>query len=119
LTGLSTRAGFYDQVGTLLGARNRQDDRYLAVVVASIDSFSLLTSMRGGARADQARVILAQCVRDIVRRGALIAHPGDAEFFIADLFTSADATPFSGRLQHALVNAAAGLTASIGVVTTP
>ncbi|MET0704606.1 MAG: GGDEF domain-containing protein [Mycobacterium sp.] len=118
LTGLPTREGFYDRVSTLLGARNRQDDRHLVIVVASMDSFSLLTSDRGGAAADQARVTLAQCVRDTVRRGALIAHPGDAEFFIADLFTGVDPTPLCGRLQHAVRNAS-GLTVSIGVVVTP
>jgi GGDEF domain-containing protein len=119
LTGLPTREGFYDQIGTLLGARSRGDDRYLVVVVVSIDSFSLLTSVRGRAGADQARVTVAQCVRETVRRGALVSHPGDAEFFIADLFTNADPAPLSGRLRHAIVNAAAGLTVSIGVVTTP
>ncbi|MET0703066.1 MAG: GGDEF domain-containing protein [Mycobacterium sp.] len=118
LTGLPTREGFNHQVGTLLGARNRLDDRHLAVFVVSIDSFSLLTNARGNAAADQARVAMAQCVRNTVRRDALIAHPGDAEFFIADLFTRADPSPLCGRLHHA-VKTASGLTVSIGVVVTP
>jgi GGDEF domain-containing protein len=118
LTGLPTREGFYHQIATLLAARNRSDDRHLTVVVVSVDSFSLLINARGNAAADQARVATAQCVRSTVRRDALIAHPGDAEFFIADLFTRADPSPLCGRIHHA-VKTASGLTVSIGVVLTP
>jgi GGDEF domain-containing protein len=119
VTGLLTREGFYDQVGMLLGARSRADDRHLVVVVAGIDSVAGLTSGLGSIRPNQARVTLARCVRETARRDALVAHPGDAEFFIADLFTSADPSPLSERLRHTIAHTCLGVTASIGVVTTP
>ncbi len=37
LTGLLTRAGFYEKVATLIGARSRHDDRYLVIAVVNLD----------------------------------------------------------------------------------
>lgn len=119
LTGLLTRDGFYEHVATLLGARNREDDRYLVVAVLHIDSFSMVTSLRGAAQANEVLVSLAQRVRETARREALIAYQGDAEFFVADLFMAADPTPLSGRLRLAISTAPGGMTASVGVVSTP
>src|SRR5258705_6097815 len=45
VTGLLNRSAFGDQVATLIGARNRLDDRYLAVAVVNLDNYSALLSV--------------------------------------------------------------------------
>lgn len=119
LTGFLTRDGFREQLATLLGARSRQDDRFVVVAVINIDNFSLLSSVRGAVYANQVRISVAHRLHETLRRETLVAYPGDAEFFVADLFTSADPTPLSLRLKHAVSDATVGVTASIGVVTSP
>ena len=119
LTGLLTRESFDETVATLLGARNRGDDRYLVIVVATIDSFSPLRSLQGDRAADLARIATAQALRETVRRDALIAHVGDAEFLVADTFTIPDPTPLAERIRGAVAATPRGITASIGVVCTP
>lgn len=118
-TGLLTRERFYDEAATMLGARNRDDDRYLVLVVAGIDSLAAIASVDGARGADRARVAAAQALRDTVRRNAVLAHVGDAEFFIADTFTTPDPDPLVNRVRSAITTTPMGLTASIGVVSTP
>ena len=119
LTGLLNRDGFYDHVATLIGARRRDDDRYLIVLVVNLDSFSLLTAMTGAAGGSRARVAIGQRLRETVRRDAIIAHIGDAEFFIADLFTTPDPVVLTERICGTVRTAPFRLTASIGGVSTP
>lgn len=119
LTGLLTRSSFDEAAGTLLGARNRDDDRYLVLVVVAIDSFAALLSIRGGRGADAARVAVGQALRDTVRHDAVIGHVGEAEFLVADTFTAPDPTPLAERIRGAVAAAPGGLTASAGVVSTP
>lgn len=119
LTGLLNRDGFSDHVAPLIGARRRDDDRYLIVLVVNLDSFSLLTAMTGAAGGSRARVAIGQRLRETVRRDAIIAHIGDAEFFIADLFTTPDPFVLTERIRGTIRTAPFRLTASIGGVSTP
>ena len=119
LTGLLTREAFYDMTATLLASRSREDDRYLVIVVINIDSFAAMVSMmgtRGGARA---RLAASRALSETVRRDAVVGHIGEAEYVIADSFTTADPSPLIERVRGAIAGTPAGMTASIGVVSTP
>ncbi|MDO3637123.1 diguanylate cyclase domain-containing protein [Mycolicibacterium arseniciresistens] len=118
LTGLLTRETFDERMATLLGARSRGDDRYLVVLVVSLDSFSLLTGLHGPATGDRARVAIAQRLRENVRRDTVLAHVADTDYLIADLFTRADPEPLTERIHATVRNAPFRLTASIGAVST-
>ncbi|BDX30515.1 diguanylate cyclase [Mycobacterium antarcticum] len=118
LTGLLTRDAFADRVATIV-SRDRDDDRFLAIVVVSLDSFSLLTAMGGDSDANQARVAIGHRLSETVRRDAVLAHVGESEYLVADTFGSTDATVLTDRLQHSVRTASYRLTASIGVVVTP
>jgi diguanylate cyclase (GGDEF)-like protein len=119
LTGLLSREAFFDRVATMVAARDRNEDRYLAIVVVSLDSFSLLTAMHGAAGGNEARVAVGHRLGETLRRDALLAHIGESEYLVADTFTSADAKVLTDRLQHSVRTAPYRLTASIGVVATP
>jgi GGDEF domain-containing protein len=119
VTGLLNRDGFYEQVAGLIGARSRDDDRRLVVLVVNLDGYSLLAGVRGPAEVDSARVAIARSLRETARRDAVIAHTGDAEFWIADLFTNADPNPLAERVRGAIASSPPALTASVGVVCTP
>jgi diguanylate cyclase (GGDEF)-like protein len=118
LTGLLTRDAFSDRVATI-ASRHRDDDRFLAIVVVSLDSFSLLTAMGGEAGGNQARVTIGHRLSETLRRDAVLAHVGDSEYLIADTFNNTDASVLTERLQHTVRTAPYRLTASIGVVVTP
>lgn len=119
LTGLLTRDAFSDRVATMVAARDRDDDRFVAIVVVSLDSFSLLTAMSGEAGSNEARVAIGHRLRGTLRRDAVIAHVGESEFLVADTFNSTDASVLTERLQHSVRTAPFRLTASIGVVASP
>lgn len=119
LTGLLNRDGFYEKTTTLLAARNRGDDRFLAIAVINLDSFSLLGEFSGTSGSNRARIDIAQRLRETARRDAVLAHFTDSEFVIADLFDSADASALIERVRGTISGAPSHLTASIGVVTTP
>ncbi|MGA5466055.1 diguanylate cyclase [Mycobacterium sp. NPDC050041] len=123
LTGLLNRDAFGLRAATLLASRSRDDDRYFVIVVVSIDSFSLRVDVGGVHVGDQVRVAVGQTMRENVRQNAVVAHmltgEADAEFLIADTFTTADASPLVERLRGAITTTPSGLTASIGVVSTP
>jgi diguanylate cyclase (GGDEF)-like protein len=119
LTGLLNRESFYDQAATLLGSRNRDDDRYFVIAVVGIDSFAAMISMTGNRGGDRARIAAGQALRETVRRDAILAHVGEAEFLIADTFTSPDPFPLVERARGSIAATPAGITVSIGVVSTP
>jgi diguanylate cyclase (GGDEF)-like protein len=119
LTGLLTRDAFADRVATMIAARDRTDDRFLAVVVVSLDSFSLLTAMSGDSGGNEARVAIGHRLTETLRRDAVLAHIGESEYLVADSFTSTDTSVLTDRLQHTVRTAPYRLTASIGVVATP
>jgi diguanylate cyclase (GGDEF)-like protein len=118
LTGLLNRDAFYDRVDTLIGTRSRRDDRHLVVIVVNLDGFSLLTAMTGKAGAHRARVAIGQHLRETVRRDAIVAHVGEAEFLIAEPFTTPDPAALAERVRGCIITAPFRLTASIGVVST-
>jgi diguanylate cyclase (GGDEF)-like protein len=119
LTGLLDRDAFYERTATLLAARHREDDRYLVLVVVNIDGFSLVTSMSGERGGNLARVAVGTALRSSVRHDAVVAHVSDAEFVIADTFTTSDASPLVDRIRAAVTNTPSRLTTSVGVVSTP
>ncbi len=119
VTGLLTKESFYDGVATLLGARHRDDDRFLVVVVAGIDGFSAIAGVNGARGINQAQVDAGQAIRETARRDAIISRLGEAEFLVADTFTTADPSPLAERVLGAIAATPTGMTASVGVVSTP
>jgi GGDEF domain-containing protein len=119
LTGLLNRDAFYLQTATLLASRNRDDDRYLVIAVVNIDSFAAMVAVTGNRGVNRARIAAGQALRETVRRDAIVAHVGDAEFFVADCFTTPDSSPLIERIRGAIAATPTGMTASIGVVSTP
>jgi GGDEF domain-containing protein len=119
LTGLLNHDGFYEKAATLVGARSRDDDRFLMVAVINLDGFSLLGGLGGDVAVERARVEIARRLRETARQDAVLAHPFDSEFLLADVFTTLDASPLIDRVHGAIKSAPARLTASIGVVCTP
>lgn len=119
VTGLLTRDSFYEKVATLLGARHRGDDRYLVVIAAAIDGLSAIAGIHGARGMTRAQVDAGLAISDTARSGAIIAHPGDAVFLVADTFTTADPTPLAERILGSIAATPTGMTASAGVVSTP
>jgi diguanylate cyclase (GGDEF)-like protein len=119
LTGLLNRDAFYLQTATLLASRNRDDDRYLVIAVVNIDSFAAMVSVAGNRGGNRARISAGQALRETVRRDAIVGHVGEAEFFVADCFTTPDSSPLVERIRGAIAATPSGMTASIGVVSTP
>lgn len=119
LTGLLTRESFDEKVAELIGARSRNDDRFLVVTVITLDGYSLLASLQGAVGTSRARITVGQQLRETARSDALIAHVGDAEFLIADLFTTIDPRPMVERVRGAIGAPPSQLKASVGVVSTP
>jgi diguanylate cyclase (GGDEF)-like protein len=119
LTGLLNREAFYEKVATLLGARSRDDDRYLVIAVLNLDGYSFLVGVAGAAAGNRARVEVGQQLRETVRRGTLVAHVSDSEFMIAELFTTPDPSALIDRALSAVTTTPHRMTASVGVVTTP
>jgi diguanylate cyclase (GGDEF)-like protein len=119
LTGMFNRDGFYEKATTLLASRSRGDDRFMAICVINLDSFSLVGEFSGVAGSNRARVEIAARLRETARRDAVLAHIADSEFVIADLFDSNDASALIERVRGTIAGAPSHLSASIGVVTTP
>jgi diguanylate cyclase (GGDEF)-like protein len=119
LTGMFNREGFYEKTTTLLAARSRTDDRYLAVAVINLDSFALVGEFSGISGSNRARVEIAARLRETARRDAVLAHIADSEFVIADLFDSNDASALMERVRGTISGSPSRLSASVGVVTTP
>jgi diguanylate cyclase (GGDEF)-like protein len=119
LTGLLNRDAFYRATGGLISARGRVDDRYLVVLLVTLDNFNLLRSTKGSIACDRALVSVAQTLRETTRSNAILGRIGAAEFVIADAFSSTDSSPLVERVRGAVASTPPRLTASIGVVCTP
>ena len=118
LTGLFNRDGFYEKATTLLASRSRGDDRFLAIAVVNLDTFSLVGEFSGITGSNRARVEIAARLRETARRDAVLAHIADSEFVIGDLFDSDDASALIERVRGTISGSPSRLSASIGVVTT-
>jgi GGDEF domain-containing protein len=118
VTGLLNRDGFVSAIATIMGARSRQDDRYLVIVAISLDSFSIARATSPVSKRNRVRVAISQCLRETLRRDAVVAHLGDHEFFVADVFGSRDPTPLTDRICAALRLSSREFTASIGSAST-
>jgi GGDEF domain-containing protein len=119
LTGLLNRAAFYQETATLIGARNRGEDRYLALAVVNLENYSALVSLAGAAAGIRVQVMAAQRLRETIRRDAILAQSGEAEFLIADVFASPDPSVLVERIRGELAAPPLRLTSSIGTVITP
>ena len=119
LTGLYNRAGFDDQMTTLLGARDRSHDQHLVIAVVGVDTHGLLMSLGQNTRAERAVVTAVRQLRVAVRRDTVLAYRGDGDFLLAELFTTADPAVMLERLRGTLTDRPAQLSASIGAVSTP
>jgi diguanylate cyclase (GGDEF)-like protein len=119
LTGLLNQDAFYRATGALISARGRVDDRYLVVLLVTLDNFSLLRSTKGTIACERALVAVAQTLRETTRNNAIVGRFGDAEFVVADTFSSTDSSPLVERIRGAVATTPPRLTASIGVVCTP
>lgn len=119
LTGLLNRDAFCDRVALLISARSRDDDRHLVALVVNLDSFSLLTAMTGVTGGNRARIAISQRLRETIRGDTIIAHVADAEFLIAELFSTPDPSVLAERIRGTISTAPYRLTASIGAVSTP
>lgn len=118
VTGLMTREPFYEQASTLIGARHRDDDRYLVVAAVTVDTLSAIAGIHGSRGTTRALVSAGQALRETVRRGAIIGHLGESDFVVADTFTTPDPTPLVERIRGAIASSPSGITVSIGVVST-
>lgn len=119
VTGLLNRTAFDERVAVLLGARDRQHDRYLVIAVVGIDTHTLLISMGLPARAEQTCITAAHQLRTSVRRDTVLAYRGGGDFIVADVFNDPDPHPLLERLRGTLTDRPAQLSASIGAVSTP
>jgi GGDEF domain-containing protein len=119
VTGLLSREAFYERCSALLGASNRNDDRYLVIGVIAIDNLSAITGIHGDRGSTQVRVAAGQALRETVRHSAVVGHLDEAEFLVADAFTTPDPAPLIDRILGAIAATPSGITASIGVVSTP
>lgn len=119
LTGLLNRESFIRTSAALIASRNRDDDRYLVLLLIDLDNFSLLTHTDGRMSGERARVAVAQTLRETTRHNAVLAHVPDPEFLIADSFPTTDCTPLVERVKSAIRTTPPRTTASIGVVSTP
>lgn len=119
VTGLLTRASFYERASALLGARNRNDDRYLVVAEVTIDNLTAVAGVHGPRAGNRARVEVGQALRETVRRDAILGQLDEGDFLIADAFTTPDPSPLVERLRGAIAATPSGITASIGVISTP
>lgn len=119
VTGLLTRAGFYQQAANQLGARDRDDDRYLVIVVVDLDGLGAIQSIHGPGGVNRAQVDVGRALRDNSRRDSVIGHVDESVFVIADTFTVPDPTPLVERVRGAIAAAPSPITASLGAVSTP
>ena len=117
VTGLMTRDSFYEKASTLLGARHRDDDRYLVVAAVTVDTLSVIAGVQGSRGTTRALVSAGQALRETVRRGAVIGHLSESDFVVADTFTTPDPTPLVERIRGTIASTPSGITASIGVVS--
>lgn len=119
LTGLLTRAAFNDRVSTLIHARERDDDRFLAILAVSLDGFAVLAATSSVADTALARVAISQRLRETVRSNAIVANVGESDYLVADVFTTPDVAPLAERICNCVATAPHRLEASVGAVSTP
>jgi diguanylate cyclase (GGDEF)-like protein len=118
-TGLLNRDAFYRNAATYIASRARAADRFLVLVVISIDHFDRLTGSQGRGAADRIRVDVGQVLREATRHDSVTGALGGADFVVADCFAGPDATPLVERIRSAIATTPARCTASIGVISTP
>lgn len=119
VTGLLTRDSFYERTSNVIGARHRDDDRYLVIAMVGIDGFSAIAGVGGPRALNQSQIAAGLALRETVRRDAVLGHVADSDFVIADTFTVPSPDPLVERVRSSIAATGRGMTASIGVVSTP
>jgi diguanylate cyclase (GGDEF)-like protein len=121
LCGLLNRRAFYRATSVLAAAHTgRMADRCLAVTMVDLDHFKNLNDKHGHAVGDRALIAIADVLRDNTDQGAVVARVGGEEFLIADLVREARiCTQQAERLRSAIASTVFGITASVGVASTP
>lgn len=119
LTGLLNRRGFMPVLEAQVGLGVRNGDP-LSVLVLDLDRFKALNDAEGHAAGDAALADAAAALRGECRRSDVAARLGGEEFALLLPGTDAiGAVQAAGRVRAALAVARPGLTASVGVATTP
>jgi diguanylate cyclase (GGDEF)-like protein len=119
LTGLLNRAAFYSATGSVMGSRNRWHDKYLLLIVVSIDDFFALERVHGQEATDRARVAVAQALRETTRSTVVLGHVTGSEFVVVDTGGCTDWQPLAERSRSAIKTTPPGTSVSVGVVTVP
>ncbi len=118
LTGLLSREAFDEEVAALIGARSRTHDRFLLIAVVGIDHYPTIASS-GASAANRARITASRQLRETARRDAVIAHPSESEFVVAELFASDDPTALLERIRKGMTITPLHMCVSIGAVFSP
>jgi diguanylate cyclase (GGDEF)-like protein len=118
-TGLLNRQAFYRSATTYIASRARAEDRFLVLVVVSIDSLQQLADAKGRWAADRVRVEVGQAVRENTRHDTITGSLGGGDFVVADCFAGPNPTPLVERIRGAVTTTPSRSTASIGVISTP
>lgn len=119
LPDLLTSAGFRTRTATLLAEQHHGPERYLALAALDVDGYSLVTGMSGQQGGRRAQIAVGGALRASVHRGTLVAQRSEAEFLLADVLTTPDATSLVEGVRTAVACSALPLTLSAGVVCTP
>ena len=118
LTGLLNRHAFYAETSTVMGSRDRWNDRTLLLIVVGLDNFSALET-QGRAASDRAQVSAGQILRETTRTGAVLGHISDGEFAVVDTGNATDWQPLAERIRTSIKRTPPRTSVSIGVVTIP
>lgn len=117
LTGLLNEAAYRRAVASLMTARGREEDRYLAVTVVDMDQWPTLAGVKGRRTADRARIAIARAVRGTVRRGTAVAHPVPNRLLLAEVMSAKDPAGMANRIGATIAATPPCMTASIGTAT--
>jgi diguanylate cyclase (GGDEF)-like protein len=105
LTGLANRAQMLDRLGGALQRIKLRADYNFALLLLSLDRFSIITDSLGRTAGDQLLVSVAERLGASLRPDDIVARLGGAEFAILldDVHTPSEAMHFAEQLQNTLV----------------
>lgn len=103
LTGLPNRAGFSDQLETMIG---HDDTDGFAVLVVNLDRFSRVNAVMGGLTGDELLISVARRLKSALRGRDILARMGGDEFGVLLTLDDGpgDALQVAKRIQAALAS---------------